>query len=136
MSQEPEWRFYEFRGPAARAGSISEWIKSEGPEIEDELRDMLDYLGKTEAWTRPEFGSVSGGLREIRWKSDALSVQVRVYGIFGPTRRAFTMLIGATKKTKRGQSEKGHKPKNAMKTARKRKKQVEGDWSLVEPFET
>ena len=86
----------------------------------------------TREWRRPAFDAYEYGLSEIRCKSNPLKREIRVYGVFGPHRHCFTMLVGSTKKG----SAKKHDPRNTVQTAKDRKKLVEGDRKLAEPFET
>lgn len=129
---EKVWSFYEFKGRDSRRGAITEWLASEDQRIGDEVRDTLEYLEVTREWRRPAFDSYDDGLSEIRCKSNPLKREIRIYGDFGPRRYCFTMLVGSTKK---GLAKK-HNPRNAVQTARDRKKLVKGDQDLAEPFET
>ncbi len=128
------WRFYEFKGRDSRRGAITEWLDGEDSRIGDELRDTLAYLEVTKEWRRPAFDAYRDGLFEIRCKCNPLKVEIRVYGIYGPYQRCFTMLVGATKKGKG--TERKHNPRNTPNTAKDRKKLTEEDWNLAEPFET
>jgi hypothetical protein len=68
------------------------------------------------------------GLSEIRLKPKGVNLQGRIYGYFGPHRKGYIMLIGATKK---GTT---HKPAAAKKTGKKRMQAVENDVSLIRTF--
>jgi hypothetical protein len=94
---EKIWSFYEFKGRNSRRGAITEWLDGEDPRIEDEFRDTLEYLEVTMEWRRPAFDAYEYGLSEIRCKSNPLKREIRVYGVFGPHRHCFTMLVGSTK---------------------------------------
>lgn len=101
-------------------GFIAEWYGSElGVEAQAEFDNLLIELAATHrtAWGMPDFKPLGGGIFELRFKAEGK--QYRPLGYDGPGPRQFTILVGAYKKMKKWT------PRDAQKTALKRRKEIE-----------
>jgi hypothetical protein len=93
-------------------------------DVQAAFDQRLRFLSQSppNLWRVPQTKQLDGegdGLVEIRFKADG--VQQRPLGFYGPGRMEFTLLSWAT--------EKGDKfvPKDALKIAQERKKQIDGN---------
>ena len=113
------WTFRCYVSPSGR-DMIEDWYRRQSDEVQtafDVVREFLEQRPRDE-WRRPDFDILSGKLRvlgEIRFKVDK---QYRVFGFFGPGQSEFTMLIGASKKSK------NYDPRDALDTALTRRLDV------------
>jgi hypothetical protein len=123
MSQ-PIWSFMELETVGGR-GVISQWVGGIDVEAEEEFHGVLRNLEITPRllWVRPVYDVFDPEIGEIRFKANKL--QHRVLGFFIMDMKQYVMLIGATKK---GQN---YNPRDAVTTARKRKKLVDSDRSQL-----
>jgi hypothetical protein len=106
-------------------GVISQWVGDIDVEAEVEFHGVLRNLEITPRllWVRPVYDVFDPEIGEIRFKANRL--QHRVLGFFIMDMKQYVMLIGATKK---GQN---YNPRDAVATARKRKKLVDSDRSQL-----
>lgn len=119
-----EWQFRVFVTPTG-IPEVQGWIDGLDVAARDELEDILDYLRSSHPadWKRPYSAPMGSGLHEIRFSSG--NVQYRILGAFGPNRWQFTMLVGATKTHGKGKKRQKYDPKDAVKTARARKNELD-----------
>ena len=115
------WRFRVFK--EAGVDVIEEWLTSLPPNIEERFRTYLVYMSNTQNWVRPYFDKLKGyeNLYEIRVSS---KIQYRLLGCFGPGRREFTLLIGATKSGASKRKSATWNPRGARKIADMRSKLI------------
>lgn len=122
------WAFMEFATLGQRR-VITQWVaKDLAMEAEIELHDTLRFLSVTprQLWTRPEYSPFDAEISEIRFKANGL--QHRVFGFFLSDEKQYVMLIGAQKKMKI------YDPRDAIETARKRRKLVLTDRSCIHEY--
>lgn len=114
------WSFKVFVGLDGR-DTFEEWVTSLNADAQERIKAMIRRLSVTKIWGRPFFDIIHGhkGIHEIRVK--AKNIQYRPLDCFGPDPQTFTLLIGASKK------ERVWSPKNAIKTAGKRRKLIYND---------
>lgn len=126
MSQ-PIWSFMELETVGGR-GVISQWVDDIAMEAEEEFHGILRNLeiAPRLLWVRPVYDVFDPEIGEIRFKANKL--QHRVFGFFLTDIKQYVMLIGATKK---GQN---YTPRDAVATARKRKKLVDSDRSQLRVY--
>lgn len=119
MSQ-PIWSFMELQTVGGR-GVISQWVTDIGMEAEDEFHGVLRGLEVSPRllWVRPVYDVFDPEIGEIRFKAN--KIQHRVFGFFFLDLKQYVMLLGSTKKGK------NYTPRDAVATARKRKKLVEAN---------
>jgi hypothetical protein len=100
---------------------IEEWLNSLPPNISARFRKILRHMEITKQWTRPYFDKLTGfdNLYEILVHN---KIQQRLLGCFGPGRREFTLLIGASKSGASKGKPATWNPKNARKLADMRSK--------------
>lgn len=123
---EPIWTIRCYKSESDR-NQIKEWYDEQSAAVQAAFDSALSYLENQErtAWVRPKCSALKGdackGLFEIRFKAD--KKQIRPLGYFGPSENEFTILFCAI--------EKGDQfvPKDACKTASKRRASVELDKS-------
>jgi Phage derived protein Gp49-like (DUF891) len=110
-------------------GVITEWVDKEiEVEAEIEFHAILRQLENTprELWVRPDYAPLDPEIGEIRVKANR--VQHRVFGFFLTEAKQFVMLIGSKKKGK------NYIPRDAIDTARKRRKLVLADRSYIHEY--
>jgi hypothetical protein len=119
-----EWRFHGYVTPSG-VPDVQRWIDDLEGGARDELEDVVAYLRISHVgdWKRPYFGPMRGGLHEIRFNH--ANVEYRIFGTFGPEQQQFSMLVGATKTHGKGRGKTKYAPKNAIKTARSRKRELD-----------
>jgi hypothetical protein len=107
----------------AGADVIDEWLTSLPPRIEERFRALLLHMENTQNWVRPFFDKLTGyeNVYEIILRS---SKQYRLLGAYGPGRREFTLLIGATKAGASKGKPATWSPRNARKIADQRSKLI------------
>lgn len=132
------WTFMEYVRGSGR-GEITEWVKDLEDEPEAEFFDILRRLAVTprDQWTRPEYSPLSEGISEIRFKGN--KIQYRPLGFFISADgqegskvihiRQYVLLLGASKKMK------VWTPKDAIDTAKRRKKDVLADRSRIRIYD-
>lgn len=111
------WSFKVFISLNGR-DTFHEWITSLDADSEEKVRATIKLLSVSKVWGRPHFAKLHGwdNLYEIIIKGK--DKQYRPLGCYGPGPQIFTLLIGASKKSKIWT------PSNAIKTADKRRKLV------------
>lgn len=110
-------------------GAITQWVNKDlEMEAEQEFHAILRFLEVTprDQWDRPDYSPLDAELSEIRFKANNL--QHRVFGFFLMEVNQYVMLIGAKKKGKI------YNPKDAIKTAHKRRQQVLKDRSCIHEY--
>jgi hypothetical protein len=110
-------------------GVITQWVAKEiEMEAENEFHAILRQLQNTprDLWVRPDYDAFDPEIGEIRFK--AASVQHRVFGLFLIESRQYVMLVGSQKKGRI------YNPKDAIETARKRRKLVLADRSCIHEY--
>ena len=119
-----EWRFRGYVTPSG-VSDVQRWIDALEGAARDELEDVLAYLRISNVgdWKRPYFGPMRDGLHEIRFNH--ANVEYRIFGAFGPGQQQFSMLVGAAKTNGKGRGKTKYVPKNAIKTARSRKRELD-----------
>lgn len=118
------WRVRGYVTPTG-VRDVQRWIDKLEGGARDELEDVLNYLRISDIrdWKRPYFGPMQGGLHEIRFRHG--NVEYRILGSFGPGLQEFSMLVGATKTWGKGRKKNQYAPKDAIKTARNRKGEID-----------
>lgn len=113
------WTFRVFKD--AEVDVIEEWLNSLPPNISARFRKILGHMEITKQWVRPFFDKLTGfeNLYEILVHSN---IQHRLLGCYGPGRKEFTLLIGATKAGASKGKPATWNPKNARKIADMRSK--------------
>lgn len=113
------WTFKVFKD--AGTNVIDEWFASLPPNIRARFRTLLVHMAITINWVRPYFDKLKGyeGIYEIRIVS---KVQYRLLGCYGPGRKDFTLLIGASKAGASKGKSATWDPKNARELAERRSK--------------
>lgn len=109
-------------------GVISRWVGDLAVEAELEFHGILRDLEVTprRLWVRPVYDVFDPEIGEIRFKVNKL--QHRVFGFFLTELELYVMLIGATKKGT------NYTPREAVATARKRKKLIDADRSQLRAY--
>jgi len=110
-------------------GVLSQWADKEIEfEAEIEFHATLRVLEVTprDLWTRPEYAPFDPDISEIRFFANSL--QHRVFGFFLFDVNQYLMLVGATKKGKI------YNPREAVETARKRRKLIVKDRSQIREY--
>lgn len=118
----------EFMTPGGR-GVITQWVAKEiEMEAENEFHAILRHLENTprDLWVRPDYAPFDPEIGEIRFKANR--VEHRVFGFFLLEARQYAMLVGAQKKGKI------YTPRDAIETARKRRKIVLADRSCIHEY--
>ena len=116
-----QWQIRHYRSFSGRS-DVSDWYLGLRPKGRAKVAVRIDYLRQQprERWTRPHFDQLHGdgrGLGEIRIKLDR--VQQRLFGMFGPERSQFTILLIAEEKNGR------YSPPSAIGTSQTRKKEID-----------
>jgi len=114
------WKFKVFIGFNGR-DIFEEWInevKKISDDAEEKIRAMIRRLSVTEKWDRPHFASLKSHTYIFEIIVKTKDKQYRPLGCFGPGPQVFTILVGASKKGKIWS------PKDAIKTAKKRRKLI------------
>jgi hypothetical protein len=116
------WTIRCYVSPTGR-DMIDDWYDRQSDAVQAAVDVALEYLVQRERdeWRRPAFDLLSGKMREIGEIRLKVDKQYRILGFFGPGRRDFTLLVGASKK---GQN---YDPRNALETALDRMEQVKAD---------
>lgn len=98
-----------------------EWLTSLDADAEEKIRATIKLLSVSKTWNRPHFAKLRGydNIYEIIVKGR--DKQYRPLGCYGPGPQIFTLLIGASKKSK------VWTPPSAKETAEKRCKLVYTD---------
>lgn len=110
-------------------GVVAQWADKEiEMEAEIEFHAMLRILAVTprDLWTRPEYAPFDPEISELRFFANNL--QHRVFGLFLLDVQQYVMLVGATKKGKI------YNPREAVDTARKRRKLIINDRSQLREY--
>lgn len=109
-------------------GVITDWVSRLDFEAEDEFHGILRVLEITprRLWVRPVYDVMGTDIGEIRFKINKL--QHRVFGFFLMDVSQYVMLIGSQKKGSL------YDPRDAVKTARKRKKLIDSDRSQLRAY--
>ena len=110
-------------------GVITQWVDKETEfEAEIEFHATLRVLAVTprDLWTRPEYAPFDPEISEIRFFANQL--QHRVFGFFLLDVSQYVMLVGATKKGRI------YNPREAVDTARKRKKLIIADRGQIREY--
>lgn len=110
-------------------GVLTQWVDKEiEMEAEIEFHATLINLAVTprELWVRPDYAPFDPEIGEIRFF--ASNLQHRVFGFFLTELGQYVMLIGSTKKGK------VYNPRDAVDTARKRKKLLGNDRSQLREY--
>jgi hypothetical protein len=111
--ERTEWRWQFLGFESVEEGRpVQHWYDGLPEEVKDEIRDLLDYLGKItdKLWRKPEFDPLrgAGGISELR--PDKVSVErngrietetYRIYGFF--RQRTYIFLHGKRKGVKNDQ---------------------------------
>lgn len=123
-----KWTFKVFRNYSGD-DTFEQWILSQSAEAEEKIRGLIKRLSNADIrlWIRPYFSPLDGPLRELIIKTK--DKQYRPIGCFGPGPQVFTLLIGATKESKKRKTI--WNPSNAIETAKKRHKLVFEDKRYV-----
>jgi hypothetical protein len=122
------WKFVEFVTLGGR-GVITQWVdKDIEMEAEIEFHATLTALAVTprDLWVRPDYSPFDSEIGEIRFFANKL--QHRVFGFFLADVSKYVMLVGATKKGKI------YNPREAVDTARKRRKLIIADRSQLHEY--
>ncbi|MDX6575123.1 MAG: Phage derived protein Gp49-like [Blastocatellia bacterium] len=121
------WTFVEIETVGGR-GVITDWVEDLDMEAEEDFHGILRGLevAPRALWVRPVYDVFDPEIGEIRFKANGL--QHRVFGFFLTELSRYVMLIGATKK---GRS---YNPRDAVNTARKRKKLIQSDRSQLRDY--
>lgn len=100
------------------------WYRGMDDAVQGKHDTILDYLEVRAAhqWRLPHTDKINDDIIEIRIHG---AVQHRLFGFFGPSRGQFTFLLPCVHK------QKVYTPKNARKTAAKRKKDIEDETANV-----
>jgi hypothetical protein len=113
------WTVLEYISPMERR-ALADFRKSMFKPQQADMDVFLSALAKKTDWEFPDIDTLKGeryrGMSELRWRSGG--VQHRLLG-YSPKIFEYLVLIGCTHKGPR------YDPKDAMETARKRKKQIE-----------
>jgi len=125
------WKFRIFKD--AGVDVIEEWLTSLPPNIEERFRQLLVHMENTQNWVRPFFDKLTGyeNVYEIILKSN---IQYRLLGGYGPGRREFTLLKGATKAGASKGKPATWNPKNAREIADKRSKLIAQNGSYTDEY--
>jgi hypothetical protein len=125
------WKFRVFKD--AGVDVIEEWLTSLPPNIEERFRALLVHMANTHDWVRPFFDKLTGyeNVYEIILKSN---IQYRLLGGYGPDRKEFTLLIGATKAGASKRKPATWNPKNAREIADKRSKLISHNGSYADEY--
>ncbi len=113
----------------SRRGVITQWVaKNIEMEAEIEFHATLRQLQNTtrDLWVRPDYDAFDPEIGEIRFK--AARVEHRVFGFFLIESEQYIMLVGSQKKGRI------YNPKDAIETARKRRKLVLADRSCIHEY--
>ena len=107
---------------------MTEWVEGLTSEAEDDFHGLLRNLAVTtrRLWVRPVYGVLGPDIGEIRFKANNL--QHRVFGCFLVEAGQYALLVGATKKGR------GYNPRDAIDTARRRRKLIENDRSQLREY--
>jgi hypothetical protein len=122
------WSFKVFVKRSGR-DSFEEWLTSIDVEAEERIRAMIRRLSVMEKWEKPYFSGLKGYKDIYEIRVNANNVQYRPLGCFGPERKTFVLLIGASKTSKKRKTI--WSPKNAPKTANKRRELILEDRRYV-----
>lgn len=112
-----------------RRGVIANWVAKEiGQEAEIEFHGLLRHLevAGRDLWVRPDYSPLDSEIGEIRFFANNL--QHRVFGFFLIDASQYVMLVGAKKKMR------VYDPREAIETARKRRKLVIADRSQIREY--
>ncbi|MBI4777191.1 MAG: type II toxin-antitoxin system RelE/ParE family toxin [Deltaproteobacteria bacterium] len=114
------WKFKVFLSNR-ELDTFEEWLTDQDKEARVRIRNTIAYLANIERhqWGRPYFAPIGKSIYEIRVQSG--KKQYRIFGCFGFGPQTFTLLIGTGKKGKT------YTPKDAIKTAQKRRKLIDED---------
>lgn len=116
----PLWTFKDYVSPTG-ANDVETWYEALSPKGQARLDSILEHLGASQSWQKPEFKRLSGdrhkGLGEIRFKDGG--VQQRLIGMNGLRESEYTFLIGCTEKDRK------YDPSSALDTAVERRKLLE-----------
>lgn len=116
---DPIWKFKTFIKESGN-NAINEWYDEQPPSAKASIRGKLRHLQITEEWVKGVDYKKLKGTREpiieILIFDKIGKIQYRLFGCFGPGRKNFTLLIGATHKNQ------VYSPKDCIKTAEKRYK--------------
>lgn len=117
------WKFYCYHDgrPAPKAGAKltniwSDWYDAAGDEVQGKHDSTLEHLEQNLTWREPHADNLADGLVEIRIRGQ---VQWRVLGYYGPGKLEFTVVLICNHKGKT------YSPADSLKTAAKRKKDIE-----------
>ena len=129
MPIEQFWTFYSFldRGSCV----IHQWMENAGVKKKAivKIERRFSYLSFQQTWDPPLAKKLKGydDIYEIRIRYE--SIQFRPLGCFGPSPKAFTLLIGAV--------EKDHNfiPRNAPEIAVQRRELIYSNRSLIHEYE-
>ena len=117
------WEFFDYVSAGGR-NNIREWLDGLPLSVQFDIDARIRFLEVTKEFSRTHVKPLRGdckGLMELRVKSN--KVQYRPLCFYGPKDRQITILLGAIEKGDR------FVPKNACKTALKRKSVVNSDRS-------
>jgi hypothetical protein len=116
-----EWIFKKFIDFDRKddISEVGEWLAGLPHVARTRMNAIIAYMEITQVWTNTRyFKALKGydGIYEIKFIVN--NIQYRPLGCYGPDRKQFTILIGATKKGRR------FNPINAPEIATERKKMV------------
>ena len=120
------WKFFEYVTTNGR-GVITDWVRKDiEKRAKIRFHTTLQYLSVLERdlWNRPEYCPFGPDISELRF--DANKLQHRVFGFFIPDTNHYLMVIGTTKKGRI------YTPRDAIKTAKERKKEFSNGGKLIE----
>jgi|SRR3989339_613489 len=115
------WNFKVFIS-ANNVCDFEEWLDNQIPENRAKVRIFINRLMIANSWSPKHVRSLSGYPKINELVIKGKNVQLRPLGYFGPSRKCFTLLLGAI--------EKGDKfiPKDAPGKAEERQRLVMSDW--------
>lgn len=140
MHERIEWRWQFLGFESVEEGRpVQVWFDGLPEEVKDEIRDLLDYLGKLtgKLWRRPEFDGLvgAGGVSELR--PQEVSVErngnietetYRIYGFFPQDRKCTYVLLHGKRKGMKND-------KHGKRAAKKRLNQLDQGRATVHKFE-
>lgn len=125
------WKFKVYREKLG-TNVIDSWLDGLPPSAKASIMVKLIYLASLPEWKKGvDYKKLQGMQKifEIRITDKIGKVNYRIFGCFGPGRKNFTLLVGATHKTPI------YNPPNCIKTAQRRHKQLLKNKESVDDFQ-